>query len=465
MDACIVAAHMPFSRHLVFDVQGGNPEHYLNAGLDWLHASFTSSAFWEHLPPGTIAGLSPLPQGWQRFGIAITTANDELDPQTLFAISAAPLKVCVYQEWNPVQAPSAWQAMLIAQDAIRPQMLSVPPGFLVSLMALAKLAAHQTGMGSNSMARWRENIAVAQRVLSPVITTMMQAWLAGPSKAAARYRAQAGIRRSHEVPPKLTFFGPSEWGGLRKAERPEPFLMRLFHEKSTALWRDAELWAQARVHWSDDELAAMLGVSRWDTIVEGEGVIRLPELRHLRDTHPGEPERQSPAQQPQSVQTAASAPRQRGRAVPQISRALDMQVQPGLWELDASAEASARQVTPGGQQELELWLLLARQRAAHEARRGFRTQGRGIVALSVDPQSTFTKGQVHAEYVASADVIAQASGRPHAGDRSIVEFLQTYDPEQQFLVVLVKADCDPRRLIATYSFTTVEQPGQDNNQG
>jgi hypothetical protein len=40
---------------------------------------------------------------------------------------------------------------------------------------------------------------------------------------------------------RFTPFRSAEWEGLLRAERPEPFLLRLLHAKSLSLWRDAAL--------------------------------------------------------------------------------------------------------------------------------------------------------------------------------------------------------------------------------
>ena len=241
--------------------------------------------------------------------------------------------------------------------------------------------------------------------------------------------------------------------------------MRLLHETSRALWHDAAMWSQACREWSGDEVAAMLGLSRWDTAIRGEGPIDEAELRHLRETNPEAPQRPPPASQPQRALQEPAAQRQRGRAVPQIIRAPDVPAQASIWELEGDAEAAATQFTPGGLQELELWLLFSQQRAAHEARRGVQTQGRGIVALQVEPTSTFEKAQVQAEYVPKAAVVAQANVTTNAGDRKVVAFLRTYDPDTHFMVVLVKDNCNPRRLIATYAYADLERSGQGREHG
>jgi len=459
MHAFTFADHLGVSRHLVFDMQGGNPEHELNSGLDWLHVGFTHNAFWEGLPPGTLQGLSELPAGWRRFGVVVGVPDDEvgkLDPRTLLRLETTSVRVCIFQEWNPARAASAWDALLIAQDALRPQRLAVPPGFLVSLLALAKLAAHEGWLGSNALDRWCPNIDLAQRVLSPVMDAMMQAWLARPTKAATRYRAQMRIPQTKAPRPTFTLFRSAEWEGLLRAERPEPFLLRLFHEKSGRLWRDAALWAEAQAAWSEEERAAMLGIARWGGVVSGEEGITVAELIRLRESGPWLPE-EPPARQPATVPPDPTAPRPRGRAVPQITRDPDVPVQPSIWELEGDAEAVASQITLGGQQELELWLALAQQRASCAARRGFQRQGRGIVALTVRPQSSFARGEVRAEYIPQAAVVAQAN-RSSPGDQNVVTFLRSYDPAKEFMVVLVKEDCDPRRLIASHSYSALADP-------
>jgi len=452
------------SRHLVIDMQGGNPEQYLNGGLDWLHAGFTHDAFWERLPPGTLQGLAPLSTEWRRFGVVVGVPDTEvgaLDPRTLLRLETTSVQVCIVQEWNPARAASAWDALLLAQDALRPQLLAVPPGFLVSLMALAKLAAHQVWLGGTTPARWIPNIALAQRVLSPVLNELMQAWLAGPTSAAARYSTQMRIR-PQQPRPTFALVRPAEWAGLPRAERPEPFLMRLFHQKSLALWRDDALWAEAQTTWSEEEQSALLGLARWDTVIAGEGGITATELIGLRERDPWLPEEPS-SSQPQTAPPDPSAPRRRGRTVPQVTRGPDVPVQPSIWELEGDAETVARQITLGGQQELELWLTLTQQRAAQEARRGYQRQGRGIVALTVTPQSSFVWGEVQAEYIAQAAIVAQAN-RSSPGDQSVVTFLRTYDPGKEFMVVLVKEDCDPRRLIASYSYSALTAAGPEDDE-
>lgn len=449
MHAFTFAEYPGVSRHLMLAMQGGSPEEYLNGGLDWFHAGFTHDAFWERLPPGTLQGLTPLSAGWRRFGVVIgmpVAEGGPPNPRVLLRLETSPVQVCIVQEWNPARAASAWEALLIAQDALRPQRLAVPPGFLVSLMALAKLAAHQGWLGGNTPARWIPSIALAQQVLSPLLDTLMQTWLAGSTIAAARYRAQMGIRTPRSLRPTVTLFRPAEWEGLARAERPEPFLMRLLHQKGLALWRDDALWAEAQATWSEVEQAVLLGLARWDTVIAGEGAISAAELIALRECGPWLPE-EPLSSQPQATAPDPSAPRRRGRAVPQVTRGPDVPVQPSIWELEGDPEAVARQISLGGQQELELWLLLAQQRAADEARRGYQRWGRGIVALTVAPHSSFAKGEVRAEYIPQAAIVAQANSSS-PGDRSVVEFLRGYDPAKEFMVVLVKDDCDPRRLIA-----------------
>lgn len=464
MHAFTFAEYSGVSRHLVLAMQGGNPEQYLNGGLDWFHAGFSHDAFWERLPPGTLQGLTPLSAGWRRFGVIIGVPEAEdgaPDPRVLLRLETAPVQVAVFQEWNPARAASAWEALLIAQDALRPQRLAVPPGFIVSLIALAKLAAHQGWLGGNTLARWLPSIALAQDILSPVLNELMQVWLAGPTRAAARYRAQMGIRTPRGLRPTVTLFRPAEWEGLVRSERPEPFLMRLLHQKSLALWRDDALWAEAQDAWSAEERAALLGLGRWATVIAGEGAITTAELIALRERGPWLP-KEPLSSQPQATAPDPSAPRRRGRAVPQVTRGPDVPVQPSIWELEGDAEAVARQITLGGQQELELWLLLAQQRAADEARRGYQRWGRGIVALTVVSHSSFAKGEVRAEYIPQAAIVAQVDpGSP--GDQSVVEFLRSYDPAKEFMVVLVKDDCDPRRLIASYTYNalTAPEPGDD----
>ncbi len=465
MHAFTFAEHPGVSRHLVIDIQGGNPEQYLNGGLDWSEAGFTHDAFWERLPPGTLQGLAPLSAGWRRFGVVIGTPEEEggaPNPRTLLRLETTPVQVCIVQEWNPARAASAWEALLIAQDALRPQLLAVPPGFLVSLMAIAKLAAHQVWLGSTAASRWIPNIALAQQVLSPVLNELMQAWLAGPTRAAARYRAQMGIRTPRGLRPKVALFRPAEWVNLARSERPEPFLMRLLHQKSLALWRDDALWAEAQTTWSEEERAALLGLGRWDTVITGEKAVTATELNGLRERGTWLPE-ELPPSQPSTAPPTSSTPRRRGRAVPQVTRGPNVPVQPSIWELEGDAEAVARQITLGGQQELELWLLLAQQRAAQEARRGYQHQGRGIVALTVTLQSSFVRGEVQAEYIAQAAIVAQAN-RSSPGDQSVVTFLRTYDPGKEFMVVLVKEDCDPRRLIASYSYSALTAAGPEDDE-
>lgn len=65
------------SRHIVFDLRGGNPEHYLNNGLDWLHAGFTTTTFWDSLPAGMLQGLAPAPAEWRRFGVIVGASETE----------------------------------------------------------------------------------------------------------------------------------------------------------------------------------------------------------------------------------------------------------------------------------------------------------------------------------------------------------------------------------------------------
>lgn len=454
------------SRHVVFDLRGGNPEQYLNSGLDWLHAGFTTTAFWDSLPAGMLQGLAPVPAEWRRFGVIVGASETETggpEPGVLLRLQTATVQVAVFQEWNPARAASAWEALLTAQDALRPQRLAVPPGFVVSLIALAQLAMHEQRRGSNVLARWRTNIALAQHVLNPVMDTMMQAWLAGSSRAAARYRALMRLKAPKPFRPDLALFRPAEWENLTRVERPEPFLMRLFHEKSLALWRDDALWARARANWSEEEQAAMLGLARWDSVIPGQGGMTPAELIDLRERGPWQPEA-TPVRQPPVPPPDLSAPRRRGRAVPQITRAPEVPVQPSIWELEGDAEAVARQITLGGQQELELWLALSLPRAAEEVHREYQRWGRGIMMLSVTPESSFRKGEVRAEYVSKADVVAQ-SNDSSPGDRSVMEFLRSYDPDKEFMVVLVKDDCDPRRLIASYTYSALTAPEPGNDAG
>jgi hypothetical protein len=197
----------------------------------------------------------------------------------------------------------------------------------------------------------------------------------------------------------------------------------------------------------------MLGLARWSSVISGEGSITAAEMSGLRESGPWLPEEPA-ARQQGAAPPDPTAPRGRGRAVPQITRGPDVPAQPSIWELEGDAEAMARQITLGGQQELELWLALAQQRAAQEARRGYQRQGRGIVALTVTPQSSFVKGEVRAEYIAQATIAVQAN-RSSPGDQNVLTFLRSYDPTKEFMVVLVKDDCDPRRLIASYSYSAL----------
>lgn len=460
MQASLFAVCEGVSRHILIDLQGDDPEATLLSGIDWSCVGLSREAFWETLPKLRGAQRLPaLPPGWQRIGMHVGTP---LGDRQLFqdaGFSPRTVQLALFHEWNAAQGTTAWEALLRAQDTLRPTRLSVLPPVIVSVMALAKLGAHQFGLHSNAVARWLPNIALAERVLSPAVEQMMTAWLRGSSAAAARYRAGlSGVTPKRGL-PTLRLFPKAAWEGLVAAERPEPFIMRLLHDTSEALWRDPAAWARAEADWSEDEVAAMLGLSRWDTVVPGDGPIGAAELRHLRATNPEPPPRSAPPTAPVNTPSDGK-PKQRGRAVQQITRAPDVPAQPSLWEFAGDLEALARSYTPGGEQELQLWLVLTQRRGAEEARRGVKAQGRGLVNVTIDPASTLEAAEVRVEYVRQAAVQAQASPATSAGNRDILAFLRSYNPETHFMVVLFKANCDPRRLIASYAYADVERRGR-----
>ena len=162
-------------------------------------------------------------------GVMVGAPTGDDHPFGSPGLSIHTMHVGIFHEWNTARAGSAWDALLLAQDTLRPNLLSVPPSFILSVMALAKVAAHEIGVGRNAVARWLPNIALADRVLTPLIEQMMTAWLAGPSKAATRYRARTRVRAATPAQSQMRLFPQPAWAGVLTAERPEPFIMRLLH--------------------------------------------------------------------------------------------------------------------------------------------------------------------------------------------------------------------------------------------
>jgi hypothetical protein len=207
------------------------------------HAGFLLS--WPKFRSDTLSvELAPPPQGWSVFGLTGTRPGRDVEIGNL---QLGAIAWFLLFEWNPVR--SAWDALLVGQDALRPQRTSLTPEFVLPTMFLARMAHFPLERGVQSVpAAWVHCFAQAQMRLLPLITGLFKEWRGGPSSAAKRYRSLSQsplLPLQQEEEEALSqwqeVFGDAMLDQVHAAERLEPTIMRGLDATSTRLWADATL--------------------------------------------------------------------------------------------------------------------------------------------------------------------------------------------------------------------------------
>jgi hypothetical protein len=178
--------------------------------------------------------------GWQEFGLM---GNRPGSDRVIGNVRVGMTAWVLLFEWNPQR--SAWEALLEAQDTLRPERLSLGPDFLLPLMFLTRMAFFPIGPGrGNTAARWTPCMASAQEQLAPLITGFLVTWVHGSSQAAARYRQSIERLPKHGIDQRQALsdwrqtFGMELLTALETAERLEPLIIRELEAASVRLWTE-----------------------------------------------------------------------------------------------------------------------------------------------------------------------------------------------------------------------------------
>ena len=241
------------------------------------HAGFFSDR--ARLPkPLDLGSLTP---GWREFGMIGHQRDRELDLERYRVGVTA--WVLVF-EWHPRR--SAWDALLEAQETIRPQRLSLTPDLLLPCMFLARMAHFPLTVEERGpAAQWITCAALAHTRLTPLLVGLFTHWLGGQSQAARRYRAATGAGCPiHQADEKRALTQWTQLVGtelleqLSTTERPEPVIMRALEAASIQLWTDQASTVPEQVK---RLVRGLLPIARWQPHPPGPEHLDLDALSSL----------------------------------------------------------------------------------------------------------------------------------------------------------------------------------------
>ena len=222
-----------------------------------------------------------LTPGWREFALVSVRGGSEM---TVGGYPAGTMAWALFFEWNPIR--SAWKALLLAQETIRPQRTSLPPDFIFPCMFLTRMASFPIVPGERGQAaQWVYCFARAQKRLSSLVVGLFIEWMRGSSKAAARFRSstESGYptfldEQQQALESWKTIFGPDLIEAAHTAERIEPVIIRGLDEGSARLWSDLACDVPERLI---DFAAGLLPIARWRPFPPGPEMLAGGELESL----------------------------------------------------------------------------------------------------------------------------------------------------------------------------------------
>jgi hypothetical protein len=233
----------------------------------------------------SLAGLDfgQLTPGWHEFGMMSFRGGSEV---TAGRYGAGAMAWALFFEWNPLRNNDAWEALLEAQETIRPKRTSLMPDFIIPLMFLTRMAAFPVILGERGQAaQWTYCFARSQKRLSPLVIGLFVEWMRGSSQAAARYRGLTGgghptllDEQKKALKRWQMIFGTDLIEAVRKAERVEPTIFRGLDAGSARLWSDSALEVPEQLV---DFAAGLLPVARWQPSPPGPGTLAEGDLESL----------------------------------------------------------------------------------------------------------------------------------------------------------------------------------------
>lgn len=201
-------------------------------------------------PAATAWGvLPPLPAGWNRVGLMGSAHTQMIGQGQRMKLTMTNLTqgawACVC-DWEMAQGRCA-DTFVQAQEAFRPQKMSLDPRLIVPLLFLTRLPDLRPGMpgGRADAVRWLAVLDDLHATLLPLLNECFTAWLDGPSRPAREYARQTGRPRGKyrlgdhpdgEFLRRLV--GPTAVRRLSASERIEPAVMRLLETTSLRMWHD-----------------------------------------------------------------------------------------------------------------------------------------------------------------------------------------------------------------------------------
>lgn len=225
--------------------------------------------------------IGQLTPGWREFGMMSFRGGSEL---TIGRYGAGAMAWALFFEWDPVR--NAWEALVEAQDTIRPQRTSLTPDFILPCMFLTRMASFPIAVGERGpAAQWVYCFARAQKRLSPLIIGLFVEWMRGSSQAAARYRRLTGKgnptfldEQQKALKRWRTIFGPDLIEAAHAAERIEPVVIRGLDEGSSRLWSEGTLDVPERLV---DFASGLLPIARWRPVPPGPNTLAEGTLESL----------------------------------------------------------------------------------------------------------------------------------------------------------------------------------------
>lgn len=385
---------------------------------------------WADLGPIDQAGLltqlpMPLPgaDGWETFGLMVQLGglvNPGGAASARLRMQVGMPRWILALQWRPVR--SAWDALLDAQDQHQPERLSLVPWLIMPLIFIARMRAFPLGpfVGGDTAAQWLPHLAVAQRKLQPLMTSLYALWVHGPTERAAAYRGIAAAplapmtaaqeRLVHDL-ARLVDDAPL--AAIRAAHHPEPGIIRLLDQASARLWELDDL----RMALSADLLAGLLPIARWRPDPPGPPTSDIPRsnselLRWWRDW----------------VTKRRIPPAHPARRFPAGQGPLMDELQGFVWSQREALRSMAE--------------------AEHAA------QGRGIIQLLASPpHPRMGRGVIQMLFV-PRDAVAHIAQHPAgpAANLALLDAVDRYDPAAETLVLVIETLPTERRTLFQLPF-------------